>query len=290
MLLLHLSASMCQKHRKDVLARLSNALERKDKLICVSTQVIEAGIDISFSRVFRFAAGLESIVQSAGRCNRNGEVLYPQPVYILKVQDESLKGLSEIQEGKIALLNLVEEFYKDPCDFNNDLSSKKATNYYYNVLFGSQSCGIQDYPNPQKGRPTLFSLLSDNSDILNNGTKKEGSEEYIYRQSFKEAGAQFSVFDNNQKTVIVPYSEEGQNLIATLQTKTILEDFGHKKRTIEKAKDYSVNIFDYLFNHLCDLGAIVFIEELGVYCLRREYYGETGVTDKEENECDTLIL
>lgn len=74
-------AAMCMAHRRIVLNNLQAVLDdlkstpqtSGKKVICVSTQVIEAGIDISFERVIRLSAGMDSVIQSAGRCNRNGE-------------------------------------------------------------------------------------------------------------------------------------------------------------------------------------------------------------------------
>ena len=70
----HLSAAMCMAHRRTVLAEMEEVLERLRKepgtgrkVVCVSTQVIEAGVDISFARVNRLMAGMHSVVQSAGR-------------------------------------------------------------------------------------------------------------------------------------------------------------------------------------------------------------------------------
>lgn len=69
----HLSASMCSDHRAEVLKRVRKALEAGERVRLVSTQVVEAGIDISFPVVLRVMAGLDSLIQSAGRCNRHGE-------------------------------------------------------------------------------------------------------------------------------------------------------------------------------------------------------------------------
>ena len=81
----HLSASMCMAHRRAVLEALQTSLrDRKSgKTLCVSTQVMEAGVDISFERVIRLAAGLDSVIQSAGRCNRSGE----SPLEVIMVEN-----------------------------------------------------------------------------------------------------------------------------------------------------------------------------------------------------------
>ena len=105
----HLSAAMCMAHRRIVLNNLQAVLDAlkstlqtsEKKVICVSTQVIEAGVDISFERVIRLSAGMDSVIQSAGRCNRNGESNTPAPVYLVPCQNENLTKLSEIQREKM---------------------------------------------------------------------------------------------------------------------------------------------------------------------------------------------
>lgn len=85
---LHLSTNMCQKHRMEVINKVRQMLKIGEKLILCSTQLIEAGVDIDFPVVFRELAPLESIIQSAGRCNREGKLKEGQ-VYLFQLEDQS---------------------------------------------------------------------------------------------------------------------------------------------------------------------------------------------------------
>jgi CRISPR-associated endonuclease/helicase Cas3 len=90
----HLSTNMCPAHRVDVLEKkIKPKLKAKEPVVCVSTQLIEAGVDIDFGAVMRALAGLDSIAQSAGRCNRHGEREGLGSVWVVNPQVENLDGL-----------------------------------------------------------------------------------------------------------------------------------------------------------------------------------------------------
>lgn len=69
---IHLSASMCGAHRAKCIAAINARLKAKEAVRVVSTQLIEAGVDVDFPVVYRALAGLDSVAQAAGRCNREG--------------------------------------------------------------------------------------------------------------------------------------------------------------------------------------------------------------------------
>ena len=95
----HLSTSLCPAHRKKIFNTVKQRLDDKLPVLCISTQLIEAGVDIDFNSVIRFLAGLDSIAQAAGRCNRNGNLPMPQ-VYVVNPQDEAIDMLPDIKEGR----------------------------------------------------------------------------------------------------------------------------------------------------------------------------------------------
>ncbi len=87
----HLSTAMCPTHRKGVIKDIRNDLAAKKKIFVISTQLIEAGVDFDFPVVFRAMAPLEAIIQSAGRCNREGNLgEMGGHVFLFKLQDSSM--------------------------------------------------------------------------------------------------------------------------------------------------------------------------------------------------------
>lgn len=233
----HLSAAMCPAHRRDVLTELQGKLDdMKKKVICVSTQVIEAGVDISFSCVIRLIAGMDNGVQAAGRCNRNGESQSPRPVYLVNCVDEKLSRLPEIQRAKTASLELMELFAASPEAYGGDLSGEKAITDYYRLLYRSLPAGYQD---DTVGKRSLYTLLA------NNCTPRDQKDRAFHlRQAFKTAGQLFQVFDEDTTSVLVPYGE-GEKAIQDLHSARAEYDLGYAKEILEKAKPYFITMYSY---------------------------------------------
>lgn len=89
---LHLSTNLCPAHRTDVLEEVRRRLAAGEPCRLVSTQCIEAGVDIDFPVVMRALAPLEAIAQAAGRCNRNGRSSVPGRVLVFLPEDEAYPG------------------------------------------------------------------------------------------------------------------------------------------------------------------------------------------------------
>lgn len=273
----HLSASMCMAHRRKTLIKIYEALEvHTEKIVCVATQVIEAGVDISFQRVIRFSAGMDSIVQAAGRCNRNRETNTPVPVYIVQCLDENLAKLQEIQWAKNVTAALLEEFQKRPQNFQNDLSSDESIEWYYRKLYSNMEEKFQDYIIP-KTKDTLFSLLGSNTRYYTSDCDFYGK--YTLTQSFQTAGRLFHVFDENTVDVVVPYGE-GKALISELAAQSSVSILWLKDWN-QRARPYTIALYEYQ-KQLFD----PFLYSVnGVWVLLPEAYDpQTGLSLKENTE------
>ncbi len=269
----HLSSAMCMAHRRDVLKQVEISLKQGKKTVCVATQVMEAGVDISFSCVIRLAAGLDSIVQSAGRCNRNGESSDEAPVYIVQCIDEDLRKLREIREGRQATLALLNEYRRLPERFENDLSSDKAVSWYYHKLYSAQPEGYQQFA---EGSPqSIFEMMAGNDSDMDHSN----FEKYTLNQAFKTAGERFYVLDNSTEDVIVPYGP-GKALIEQLAERTGDISPAELKKWVLKAKPYAVSLYEYQKEKL---GSSL-VNLHGVLVLPPQYYDiQTGLITKPES-------
>lgn len=265
----HLSAAMCAAHRREVLARLERVLEGGEKCLCVSTQVIEAGVDVSFARVIRLSAGMDSVVQAAGRCNRHGERAEAAAVYVMPCLGERLERLRDIRDAKHATDSLLDAYRRNPERFGCDLSSDESIRWYYHKLYASMP---SDYPDFCTGKgASLFELMSCNADHYD--STAEYAERFCMNQAFRTAGSLFQVFDSNTLDLVVPYGE-GANLIAEL-TGNPHPDPQFLAQWIRRVKPYTVAAYDW---QLQKLGNAV-TECCGVAILNPDFYDEeTGLS------------
>lgn len=263
----YLSAGMCMAHRKDTLKKLSAALKALrecsleelkasgEQVVCISTQVIEAGVDISFGAAIRMMAGMDSIIQTAGRVNRNAETDGSAPIYIVRCAEESLFGLEEIRMGRDASLELFDEFENNPAQFDWDVTSDRAIEYYYKRLYSQMDKHEQDFcvKIHDKDTVTLLDLLSNNTKYADGDNP--ASTEYSLRQAFQTAGKYFQVYDDTVE-VLVPYGE-GKKLIQEFQEKRELleRDVRYVRQILERAKGYTVSLRCYELKRI-DFAAI----------------------------------
>jgi len=292
--LYHLSTNMCAAHREEVLEKeIKPKLEAREPVICVSTQLIEAGVDIDFGAVIRSLAGLDSLAQSAGRCNRHGLRKDGGSVWVVNPQEENLDRLKDIKSGQENAQRVFDDFKDNPEDFESNLIGLVAISRYYEQYFNEHKHEL-DYPvnkNSQIGRDDkLFNLLAKNELSTNNyqAAHQGNPPDILLRQSFRSASGEFRVIDSPTRGVIVPY-QEGEKIINELCSAFEPEKQG---KLIKQAQRYSVNLFDHQFEKLFNTGVIQEVQKnVGIYYLDKQYYSEEfGWSDEPVGNMDVLIL
>lgn len=124
----HLSTAMCPKHRKSVVKNIRDDLKNEKKILVVSTQLIEAGVDFDFPVVFRAMAPLEAIIQAAGRCNREGKLgEFGGNFFLFKLQDGGMPD-----KTYNACAEHAEEFIRH--DFEQLHNHETFNKYYAQVI------------------------------------------------------------------------------------------------------------------------------------------------------------
>lgn len=276
-LLFHLSTNMCPQNRQDILSEIKGKLKETDKkIICITTQLIEAGVDISFRCVIRSLAGLDSIVQASGRCNRNKEVENGN-VYIVKMskEAENVSMLKDIVKAQEAMQSVLQEFAKQPECFDYRLDSTKAIELYYGIYMKSRKEEMS-YPVPVDNGDTLLNLLSCNSKRWSAmGKSYEGGHKFL-KQAFKTAGDLFKVIPEDGKVdVVVEYDKTAKEQIDVLRDPYIT--INEQQQVLIKLQKYTVGISEWMKQELSN--AITAVCEGRVLILSENYYSrETGVS------------
>jgi CRISPR-associated endonuclease/helicase Cas3 len=274
-LVFHLNTNMCPVHRKKILSTIKEALDSKDGLqvLCVSTQLIEAGVDIDFGAVIRFVAGMDSIAQAAGRCNRNG-LRELGRVYIINPSNEKIDRLIDIKKGKDSTERLLGEFMESPAALGGNLLSEQVMDRYFKYYFFDRRHDM-DYPVKLEREDSLLNMLALNTMAVSD---MPNQPELYFRQSFMSAAKAFKAINAPTEGVIVPY-DEGNNIIAALAGSF---DTSKEIELLRKAQQYTVSVFSNVMEKLQKQQAVHEVQEgTCIMYLDREYYSqEFGLSEE----------
>jgi len=285
----HLSTDMCPSHRKARLAAVLERLRSGCPALCISTQLIEAGVDVDFGAVIRFMAGLDSIAQAAGRCNRNG--MRPTGiVHIVNPQTENLDKLPDILLGRNAALRVLDEFTQDPSRFDSDLIGPNALRTYYRYYFFDRAADMS-YSVPAGDTAqtdTLLNLLSFNTASVDEYVRQHGNKPPVFfRQAFMTAAKAFQAIDSATQAVVVPFGAAGKALVADL---CAAYDVELEIDLLRKAQQFSVNVFPHVLKKLNDAKALHEVKpDTHILCLDERYYSDLfGLATKPVSPMETL--
>ncbi len=280
----HLSTNMCPAHRLKVLNKVKDKLEKKEPIICVSTQLIEAGVDIDFGSVIRYLAGLDSIAQAAGRCNRNGIREKLGNIWVVNPSKENTDKLKDIQIGIEKAKRILDDFKEHPENFENDWIGLETMEAYYKYYFyerKNEMCYKVGTNSPAGREDDLFNLLSMNTISVDDykRSNQQAAPNILFRQSFQTASKAFRAIESPTRGIVVPYGEEGKEIINDLCAAFEVEK---QYRLLKKAQRYSVNVYLNVFTDFADKQAIREAQEgTGIFYLDDQYYDSDLGLSKE---------
>ncbi len=228
---IHLSALMCGEHRSQVIQDLKQRLREGAALRVVSTQLVEAGVDLDFPVVYRAMAGLDSIAQAAGRCNREGTlpddqlgrvVIFvppkPAPMGLLRQGEDAAKEMFRISPQLAASLrpDAFRQYFKQ----------------FYSRVHGFDA---------QEIMPLLM------------------TDAHSFQFQFRTAASKFRMIDDKgQRAIIVWYKRDRANG-KTLDSKKIIEQLkrvGPFRTLMRRLQRCTVNVPERVWSELASQGAI----------------------------------
>ncbi len=222
----YLTTNLCAEHRSDKIEAVKKKLRKEqERIIVVSTNLIEAGVDISFECVYRSMTGLDSLAQSAGRCNRNGEKKYGV-LKLIQLEGENTENMEELLRNIDVTEDILYDYRKNGGD--ESLLTPTWMDQYFKKLY-VDSKDKMNFPMGQMDTSIM--------EILSNGFSCLEKKNFM-NQAYKTAGREYQVIDDHSFGVIVPY-KDGNNILEAIRQSPELAEI---KECIRKAQRYTVNV------------------------------------------------
>ncbi|HEY2293476.1 MAG TPA: CRISPR-associated helicase Cas3', partial [Thermoanaerobaculia bacterium] len=209
--LFHLSTNLCPAHRERILSQVRQRLARKDPCLLVSTQCVEAGVDVDFPVVFRAFGPLDAIAQAAGRCNRNGLLPGLGTVRVFRPEDERYPagGYQQAADATRLLLRA-----RGPGGM--DLQSPELFDLYYATLYDQTGLAAGEDQGKAKKLHHAIGLWD-----------------------FVDTAAFYRLIDQDAINVLVPYDPDAfAELVAELKRAGKLT-----ARWIRRARPHTINLY-----------------------------------------------
>ena len=254
---IHLSRLMYPEHVSSKIEEIKKALKSDCPIIrVVSTQLVEAGVDIDFPVVFRQEAGLDSILQAAGRCNREGKIEIGN-TYVFKLHEQSSKG---------SLGKAIAAYHQFKIEWKHyDWLSPVAMNRYFRNLYATATFDKNKIEKDCKNSPNAGCLTFD----------------------FETIHKKFKMIADDGIGVVV-LNSDNKDLIQEVKTIGVID-----YRTIKHLGKYTVNIRERDFEQLKKDHSIEEIVKMsGIYCTQKEnqYDPDIGLLFKNLYLEETYII
>ena len=240
----HLSTRLCGLHRHNVLAQVLEELDRDAPCRLVTTQVVEAGVDIDFPVVMRAMAPLDSIIQAAGRCNREGHLEQGHVIVFEPIEDHLPRGAYKIGT------NLARIVLKQ---YGSDLGAPAAARHYFERLYNTVDLDREDIQDKRK------------------------------RLDYMATDKAFKMIPDNQVSVIVKYglSKKRKEVERILDD---LEQYRVRPRdALRKLQPYLVQVPKYRVDDLQAQGWITETRLPGLYYWQGRYDNVLGIVTEDDS-------
>ncbi len=246
----HLSALMCGEERSEVISRMKEKLRRDGPLRVISTQLVEAGVDIDFPVVFRAMAGMDSIAQASGRCNREERLSEKGRVVVFSPPKSAPTGL--LRKGEDATRTILRQGFVE--GLSPELFGRYFTAYYASLN--------------ELDKPRFKERLVD--------------EAYDFKFQFRTFAKDFNLIDNeSQRGIVVWY--EAKNGNSSLDLIERLRREGPNRYLLRKLQRFTVNVSASHFRKIDQVG---YVEEIHGYYVQSAdglYRPGLGLLTEEED-------
>jgi CRISPR-associated endonuclease/helicase Cas3 len=252
--LFYLSTLLTPNHRSAKIAEIKRRLKENLPVVVISTQLIEAGVDVDFPIVYRSIAGIDSIIQAGGRANREGKMANLGEVIIFESTDNPTPR---------ALQNTVSIAKETISVCGDNAFGLEGIKKYFELFYNSLE---RDDEMDKKGILTEFEM----------------SRGEITKMNFETVAKNFKLIEDNTHDIVIPCddSEESNHLINKLRQNNFT------RKMFRQLQKYTVNIYDKEYKQLRDDNVIEIINNIAVLIAPKYYSYETGLdifTDENKN-------
>jgi len=253
----HLSTYMCPVHRLETIKEIKYCLDNNLQCRVVATPLIEAGVDLDFPVVYRAVAGLDSIIQAAGRCNRNGK-LEAGKVFVFYSKEKHGMPLKGRNSRKVQIMELIFRRFEDPISLD-------AIKEYFEQLYDIEGDDRLD----KEGIINMF---------------EEGSGYLDFK--FEEAAEKFKLIKNNTIPIIIPYDTLAESLVDEARNSMF------PATLMRKLQPYTITVFENEYRELLSMGVIDNIKGIFDVLIDKKLYNtDTGLsTTGIESYGDALFI
>jgi CRISPR-associated endonuclease/helicase Cas3 len=251
----HLSALMCPEHRSSILNNVRSALLDGRPCRVISTQLIEAGVDIDFPVVFRSAAGIDSIAQAAGRCNREGNLVEGGQVFVFFPEEGFPPGhfrqTAQTAEGVMR--------------HHDNLLSQEAVTEYFRTLYWTKGDKLDEYR-----------ILDDLAEDAISGNFP-----------FRLVDRKFKIIKDGTESIIIPWNREAEKIISGLRYSE------HPALFARKAQRFTVEVYPKVLGRLEYSGSVERLHDQYCVLINMDIYrDDLGLCPEDPtfHEVESLIM